>query len=440
VLEPQLIVSLHCDRPSLPPSRHLLAGLDEVQFGRGPSGFERTGKVLRLRIDDPRMSTDHGRLLRRGDAWHIDDPSSKNGCVLNGSFTRSGVVGDHDILELGHTFLVFRLATVVPGPLDVSADKLESPTADLATFNGDLAASYARLAKVAATDVPVLVFGETGTGKELVARALHQLSQRRGPFVAVNCGALPETLVEAELFGARKGAFSGATTDRPGLVRGADTGTLFLDEIAELRASSQAALLRVLQEREVLPLGETRAVRVDVRFCAATHRHLEDMVESGGFRRDLYSRLYGFTIDMPPLRHRREDLGLMIRALLARRPGGDRATFTPAAARLLLRHDWPHNVRELERALASAVALADGRAIDVADLPEPIVRGPTRLPAPTQAGSPATDDAALRSELVALLEEHNGNVAAVARAFGKDRMQIHRWVRRFALDLDSFRR
>src|SRR5439155_2272321 len=133
---------------------------------------------------------------------------------------------------------------------------------------------YSRLARVADTDVPVLVFGETGTGKELVARALHQLSQRRGPFVAVNCGALPETLVEAELFGARRGAFSGATADRPGLVRGADGGTLFLDEIAELRATSQAAFLRVLQEREVHAIGDTRPVKDDVRFCSAQHRDL----------------------------------------------------------------------------------------------------------------------------------------------------------------------
>jgi transcriptional regulator of acetoin/glycerol metabolism len=431
----QLVLSLRCDRPQAPPSRYLLRGLEEVRFGRGEPMCERRGNTLTLRIDDPRMSSDHGRLVRRGEAWHIEDPSSKNGCVVNGALTRSGVIGDHDTLELGHTFFVFRVATAVAGPPDLSATALASPAPELATFAGDLAASYVRLEKVAPTDVPVLVFGETGTGKELAARAVHTLSQRKGPFVALNCGALPETLVEAELFGAKRGAFSGAQADRLGLVRSADGGTLFLDEIGELRPSSQAALLRVLQEREVMPLGDTRAVKVDVRFCAATHRQLEDMVDSGAFRRDLYSRLFGFTLDLPPLRERREDLGLLIRALLARRDGGDRASFTPAAARVLHQYDWPHNVRELERVLSTSVALADGRPIDVMDLPEPVRRGPTRAPAP-----PPQDSTPLRGELVALLEQHKGNVAAVARALGKDRTQIHRWVRRFALDLDSFRR
>ena len=437
VAEAQLILSLHCDHPTWPPSRHLLAGLDEVRFRRGATGWERRAKVLELSIDDPRMSTAHGRLVRRGDAWHLDDPGSKNGCILNGALVRAGILGDQDVLELGHTVLLLRLAPAIPAPLDLGADELAPPTADLATFSGALADAYARLARIAATDVPVLVFGETGTGKELVAQALHTLSRRKGPFVAVNCGALPETLVEAELFGAKRGAFSGATSDRPGLVRGADGGTLFLDEIAELRPSSQAALLRVLQEREVLSIGDTRAVKVDVRFCAATHRDLEEMVERGTFRRDLYSRLFGFTIDMPPLRHRREDLGLVIRALLARRPGGASASFTPGAARLLYAYHYPHNVRELERSLASAVALAEGRAIDVADLPEALRRGPPR-PAPAAAQG-ASDDDRLREELRALLVTHKGNVAAVARVFGKDRMQIHRWVRRFEFDLESFR-
>jgi DNA-binding NtrC family response regulator len=279
-----------------------------------------------------------------------------------------------------------------------------------------------------------VVRGETGTGKELVARAIHVLSQRKGPFVAVNCGALPETLVEAELFGAKRGAFSGATADRIGLVRGADGGTLFLDEIAELRPSSQAALLRVLQEREVMALGDTRAVKVDVRFVAATHRDLEDMVGRGTFRDDLYARLLGFELELPGLRERREDLGLLVRALLGRRPGGNEASFTPAAVRLMHAYRWPHNIREFERALASAVALADGRPIDVADLPAVMQR------VPTTPELPMNDDDSLRARLVELLEAHRGNIAAVARVLDKDRMQIHRWVRRFDIDLDSYRR
>jgi transcriptional regulator with AAA-type ATPase domain len=432
----ELVLSMCCDRPMTAPSRHVLTGLDEVRFGRGDAKMTRDARRLTLRIPDPRMSSDHGRLVRDGAAWRLDDPSSKNGCILNGELTRTEVLGDGDVLELGHTFFLFRLAAAAPGAPDLDADALTPPAPDLATFAGGLAESYARLARVADTDVPVLVFGETGTGKELVARAVHALSARKGPFVAVNCGALPETLVEAELFGAKRGAFSGATADRPGLVRGADGGTLFLDEIAELRASSQAAFLRVLQEREVMPLGDTRAQKVDVRFVAATHRKLDDLVQSGGFRRDLYARLFGFTIELPPLRARREDLGLLVRALLARRPGGVSASFTPAAARMLHAYDWPLNVRELEKVLASAVALAKGRAIDVADLPD-VVRTP---PAPSSAATSSSGDDALKAKLVALLETHRGNIAAVARAVGKDRMQVHRWVRRFAIDLDAFRR
>ncbi|HEX4416853.1 MAG TPA: sigma 54-interacting transcriptional regulator [Kofleriaceae bacterium] len=440
----QLILSMHCDRPSAAPARHVLAELDEVRFARGPARIERdaAARRLTLHIPDPRMSADHGRLVRRGLAWTLDDAASKNGCVINGAPARRGVLGDGDLLELGHTLFVFRVAPAPPGPPDVTADQLAHADGELATFSAELGAAFARLDRIADTDVPVLILGETGTGKELVARALHARSGRPGAFIAVNCGALPETLVEAELFGARRGAYSGALADRPGLVRGADRGTVFLDEIAELRAGSQAAFLRVLQEHEVLPLGETRAIKVDVRFCAATHRPLDELVEHGAFRRDLYARLFGLTIELLPLRRRREDLGLLVRALLARRPGGGRARFTPPAARLLHRHAWPYNVRELERALALAVALAEDRAIDAGDLA--LERAPRPVAAAAAASLPPPldddDDDALRARLVGLLEAHRGNIAAVARALDKDRMQVHRWVRRFAIDLAAFRR
>jgi MoxR-like ATPase len=429
----QLIVAMHCDRPMVAPARHVLTDLDEVRFGRGPDRIHRdpAARRLILNLADPRMSASHGRLVRRGVAWTIEDTTSKNGCVLNGARVREGTLGDGDLLGLGHTMFMFRVAPAALGPADLTAEPLGAAGLHRATFNAELATAFARLEVVATTDVPVLILGETGTGKELVAQALHAMSTRSGAFVAVNCGALPETLVEAELFGARRGAFSGALTERVGLVRGADHGTLFLDEIAELRASSQAAFLRVLQEREVTPLGDTRALKIDVRFCAATHRPLDDLVERGELRRDLYARLLGFTIELPPLRRRREDLGLIVRALLARRPGGEAARFTPAAVRLLHRHDWPYNVRELERALAPAVALARDRPIDVDDLP----LGGTPVADRAEAVGPE----ALRAQLIGLLEVHRGNIAAVARALDKDRMQIHRWVRRFAIDLGAYR-
>jgi hypothetical protein len=429
----QLILSMHCDQPMVAPSRHVLAGLDEIRFGRGPSRIQRDpiARRLTLNIPDPRMSADHGQLVRRGMTWSIDDATSKNGCVLNGHPVRQAVLGDGDLLELGHTMFVFRVAPAPAGPLDVTADQLAAAGTGLVTFSAELAASLALLERIARTDLPVLLLGETGTGKELAARALHAHSGRPGPFVSASCGALPETFIELERSGARRGASPGPVTDRLGLLRSADRGTLFLDEIAELRASSRAAFLRVLQNQEVVPAGQTRAIEVDVRLCAASHRTLDDLVDSGGSRRDCYAPLFGATIELPPLRRRREDLGLLVRRLLARHPRGEHARFTVAAARLLHRHDWPYNMRQLERELTAAVALAEGRAIGVADLP----LGRAQSPAPEIENFDS-----LRTRLVGLLDLHRGNIAAVARALDKDRMQIHRWMRRFALDLETFRR
>ncbi|MBZ0234462.1 MAG: sigma 54-interacting transcriptional regulator, partial [Deltaproteobacteria bacterium] len=303
--------------------------------------------------------------------------------------------------------------------------------------------------------LPALVLGETGTGKEVMARALHELSQRRGAFVAVNCGAIAGTLVESELFGHRKGAFSGALTDRPGHVRAADRGTLFLDEIAELPPAAQAALLRALQEREVVPVGDSMPVSVDFRLCAATHRDLAAMVAAGTFREDLHARLLGATIHLPPLRDRRGDLGLLVRSLLLRQPDGQRARFSPAAALALVEHAWPRNVRELERVLAMAVTLAGRDPIDLPHLPElvtpslPPAGSPARAPdddrpgvalvAAARATPPAElspDETALKRELVAMLDANDGNVAEVARQMGKDRTQLYRWIRRFGIDRD----
>jgi transcriptional regulator of acetoin/glycerol metabolism len=222
--------------------------------------------------------------------------------------------------------------------------------------------------------------------------------------------------------------------DRPGLVRAADCGTLFLDEIADLPLPAQAALLRVLQESEVLPVGATRPVRVDVRIVVAAQRDLRSLVSSGRFRADLLARLDAFTVELPPLRERREDFGLLVSALVRKLLPDhcDRVRFAPEAARALFRYAWPLNVRELELALATALALRGDRPIESAHLPEAVRRGGATGPHATGGGP--------REELVALLHQHDGNVAEVARILGKGRMQIHRWARRYAIDLATFRR
>jgi transcriptional regulator with GAF, ATPase, and Fis domain len=277
--------------------------------------------------------------------------------------------------------------------------------------------------------VPVLLRGESGAGKEVLAAAVHRLSGRRGRFQPVNCGAIPPNLTESTLFGHRRGAFSGAVDDQPGLVRGADGGTLLLDEIGDLPLPAQAALLRVLQESELLPLGAARPVKVDLRVVAATNQDLEALAAEGRFRRDLLARLSGYVCHVPPLRERREDFSLIVAALMTKLGAAD-ATFSADAARALLRYEWPLNVRELGKCLASAVALARGKRITSEHLPPLVNAAPP---------APAVDNGR-RDELIAQLRAHRGNVSAVARAMGKARAQVQRWLRRFRIDPVAFRR
>jgi two-component system response regulator AtoC len=229
----------------------------------------------------------------------------------------------------------------------------------------------------------VLVTGESGTGKELVARFVHERSPRdAGPFVAVNCGAIPESLLESELFGHARGAFTGATSERRGLFEEASGGTLFLDEIGELPVALQVKLLRALQEGEVRPVGENASRAVDVRVVAATSRELERDVAEGRFRSDLYYRVNVVRLHLPPLRARREDVPELVRHFVARdarRLGLAVQGVTPAAMRLLMEYPWPGNVRELENVTERALVLAEGDRIDVGDLP-PFVRDPTAAP------------------------------------------------------------
>jgi two-component system, NtrC family, response regulator AtoC len=232
------------------------------------------------------------------------------------------------------------------------------------------------IAKIADYKTTALITGESGVGKELVARAIHRRSIRRGgPFVAVNCGAIPETLLESELFGYKRGAFTDATADRAGLFEQANHGTLLLDEIGELPLSLQVKLLRVLQEETIRRLGDTRDVKVDVRILAATHRDLQAETQAGRFREDLFYRINVLPIPIPPLRERREDIPILIDHFLSRnnaRFGINILGFEPEARRLLLEYRWPGNVRELENTIERAMVLCEGERIGQADLPERI--------------------------------------------------------------------
>jgi hypothetical protein len=447
---PYLFLVMEARSPSAPPLRIALDGLDVVAIGRGAERrVEVTGqpgtRLLMLRLADPWLSANHASFMRRpGERWIVRDAGSKNGTFLLGHRITEAEIDDGAVIELGHTFFVLRTGLPevpgAPGPACTAAETIAGKRADGAarvevpTLSPAFAAKLAELSRVARSAVPVVLEGETGTGKEVIARALHRASGRSGDFVAVNCGALPPTLVEAELFGAKKGAFSGATEDRPGLVRAASGGTLLLDEIGELPAPAQVALLRVLQEREVLPIGATRPVPVDVRFVAATHRPLDRLVEAGAFRRDLRMRLAGYRLYLPPLRERLEDLGLLVAALLGRQEPTLLPALSPRAVRALFRFGWPGNVRQLERALSAAAALAAGAAIGPEHLPEEVRAALEDVP-----GVRDDDDAVQREEIMALLREHRGNVSAVARATGKARMQVQRWLKRFQLDPEAFR-
>lgn len=448
--EPHLLVALEGDRPLASSSRHRLGGGGRVTIGRGAERTsERSGDYrateLDLRIPDPRMSSRHAILDGALGHWTLRDAGSRNGVRVNGEPVTERVLEDGDLVELGHTVLLFQEAPRGTLGDDEDAAKIAPPATGLSTLVPTLAEDFAKLVRIATTTVPVLVLGETGTGKEVIARALHELSGRAGKFVGVNSGAIPETLLESELFGSTRGAFSGSVSDRPGLVRSADRGTLFLDEIGDLPLSSQAAFLRVLQERRVRPVGGTETHTVDIRLASATNRDVEGLVQGGRFREDLFGRIAGFRLLLPPLRARRADLGILVATLLSR-VAGTRASqihVSPEAARILFTYDFPLNVRELENWLATAVALSEDGMIRPEHLPDRIRLGPPdggSDAAPAVRKRPLTkDEEKHKDEVLALLREHRGNVSAVARASGKARNQIHRWLKRYALNPDDFR-
>ena len=322
-----------------------------------------------------------------------------------------------------HRRALVRVARDVEEPLGIVA---QSPTMQQLV---DLAR---RVAKV---DSTVLITGESGSGKERVARLVHEESTRAaGPFIAVNCGAITETLLESELFGHTRGAFTGATSDRPGLFEAANSGTLLLDEVGEVSPGMQVKLLRTLQEREIRRVGENKSRRVDVRVVAATNRELAHGVAGGTFRQDLYYRLKVVELHVPPLRERRDDVLPLARVLLANaalRMKRKISSLAPGAADQLLRHDWPGNVRELENAMERAVALARGSRVEIEDLPEEIRQAFARLVA--SKGSVRPLDEVEKDYILAALKLNDGNQTHTAEQLRIGSATLYRKLKRYGL-------
>ena len=432
---PFLFVVFHCDAPLTPGARFGLAGTDEVVVARGPTRSARRtttldGRVLTLHVPGTFVSRVHARLVRAGAAWVVTDNESRNGTFVNGERISRAVLADGDVLECGRTLFVFRASQLLPAGIAPDRPDLTANT-PLGTLLPGLEASHIRLAAVARSPLPLLLLGDSGAGKEVAARAVHDLSERQGPFVAMNCAAIPHALLESQLFGHVKGAFSGAVRDEAGYFRAAHGGTLFLDELGDLPLPSQAAFLRALEEGAVVPVGTTKPVAVDVRVIAATNRPLHALVAARAFREDLLARVSGFTHRLLPLAERIEDLGTIVAALLPKLAGHDanRVLFTPEAASRLIAHRWPLNVRELRHCLASALVIAGGAPIGVDHVMPALAEGPRSL----------RGDDDLEGQLVAALTTHRGNVAAVARAFGKAPIQVHRWMKQLGLDVNAFR-
>jgi len=398
------------------PTRVPLPDEGEVELGGLWAGVDTGESEHRIGIPDPAVSARHARIEVREGRARIVDLGSRNGTWVGGARVEAAA------LSIGTCAIVGRSAVALEEleleePIEVHNDEPIPGAIGRSPVMGRLAAS---VRSYAALQAPVLVRGESGSGKEVVARALHQLSPRRnGPFQAVNLGALPRELAEAELFGHEKGAFTGAAGARPGVFELADRGTLLLDELGELPLDMQAKLLRVLETGEVRRLGARAPKQVDVRVVAATWAPLEQRIVEGTFREDLFHRVAVLMIDVPPLRERRSDVPAIAEALLARSNDFAHKTLSPSAASRLASEPWPGNVRELRNALFRAAAIA-GNVIEAADVARALSgRGSQPPPRPVMRDPRGA---------AALVRTH-GTIAAAARAAGVPRETMRDWVR-----------
>jgi len=398
------------------------------------------------------VSRQHAEISRERGHWMLRDRKSTNGTFVDGYRVSESRLEHGQEIRIGDAILKFVAADLeghapyrIDGSLTPGAVRQGGQVPGL--IGGYQIDRVARQLELVAREAPgatplsVLILGESGTGKEVVAQAIHQKSGRRGDYRAVNCAALPKDLVESELFGYRRGAFSGAIRDKPGLIKTAHRGTLLLDEIGDMPLDAQAKLLRVLQSKELFPLGATEPEPVDVRIIGATHRNLDQLLKEGRFRQDLYARLNEYHMILPPLRDRKEDIFMLLGEFF-RRHGGQNLRVTFPFMMALLHYDWPYNVRELESCAKRCVVLSEGKPLAEDMLTEDIARemaGYGREFAPAADESRDESGAPTREELLSLLERHQGNVAAVGRDLGKARMQIHRWLKRYTIDINDFR-
>lgn len=389
-----------------------------------PRVLGRTCEGLHPRLgSDNRMSREHAevRLDAKQGETYLRDLQSRNGTHVNGLATTGTVLRDGDVVRLGNSLFLFRTASEPAG---------DGPTGRLLGVSPGMMRLRHTLSRVAPTSASILFLGETGSGKEVAARHVHDLSRSGRPFVAVNCTAIPDSLAESQLFGHTKGSFTGATS-HPGFFRSAGNGTLLLDEIGDLSESLQPKLLRVLEERLVFPVGSVVGHPLEARLLFSTNRNLLDAVRAGTFRADLYSRIAEVVVDLPPLRERREDLFLLLQHGSHIEPT---LHLPPSLAERMLLHSWPFNVRELVKLAAELSATGDSDAVEARLRSQKPLSVSTSVSKP----SPVVTDARHR-QMIELLQSHKGNVAKVARDMGCPRKNIYRWMDELNLDPATFR-
>jgi transcriptional regulator with GAF, ATPase, and Fis domain len=394
------------------------------------------GGEVDLQLDDPKLSRVHATVSRAGLVFEIRDLGSRNGTFINGERVERHSLTVGDVVRVGDT--LFEIGPEGPPPAAESGDP------SLVARSAALVAAVEAADRVAPSDLSVLFLGETGTGKEVFARRVHGRSGRRGAFLAINCASLPRELVESTLFGHKKGAFTGATSDSEGFFAQAQDGTLFLDEVGELPAHQQAKLLRVLENHEYLPVGSTRVVQSNARIIAASNADLDAEIDSGGFRADLYARLAGTIIRLPPLRSRRRDILALAEAFLSELAPGEVFRLSASAAEKLVLHPWPHNVRELRGAMQRLTLLqpagGDVSRRSIESAIDAHLREGAEMVSPEQRSTRRRGGLIPgREELGARLAALNGNVNRLAEHYGKDPKQIYRWLKRHDLDPASFR-